>query len=767
VAEAFDRRNVLVDVLALGLVVGLALAVRSLGLEFVFVGDDVVFPPADPQYHLRRAFFTFVHFPDVLLFDPYINYPGGAPVPWPPLFDWTLGAVARLVAQDVHGFERVAAWASPVAGGLAVVPIALAGSLLGGRRVGLVAGVFYALLPIAVDYGRVGYADHHATVAMIGACLLLVCLASARAAVEERPLGRLAAIHSAIRLVLMLTWHGSPLYLVLSEGLLLGVGIWTGRRELLGAQSLGALATGAILLPVIALSPTPLGGEYSSIALSRLHVLGMLGVAGVSGGLWAMQRRRPNGAAIARLLMAMAIVTIGLFVLLLMPGIREGLTPALRFLTMSDEVGAVTGEQSPLFAWLGRTPGSPAVHVWGWFAYAIPLAPAAAWLAWRRPGADPGTRVAALLLGAWGAFFAFLALQQRRYGNDFAPAAAILFALALCALAERATRTLEDRRSGSVVATALALGLCVLLFLPPVCRVDVPRAQATLHALRSPGAIRLDVRDSVAVTLARFMGEVGRMTPETSSYLTPGPSPEYAVIAHANLGHALQYGARRPTATDPFWWYIGRENWDRSFAFFETADEEEAIRLAELLRGRYVVTTTESVPGSVAAHLHRYDGVALEGRAPLTRFRHVTEAAAQGAALGEIFRPGSHRGAPYKLFEIVEGARLEVRTEAALQVVASITLLTPRGRQLVYQQEAFADEAGIARLRLPYWSRADLPLGAAEVAAGTRARGPWRVRAAGIDYVLPVTEAAVRAGTVLHLDADDAANSPARSDQSL
>ena len=49
------------------------LMVRSLGFEFVFVEGEVVFPPADAQYHLRRALYTYENFPAVLLFDPYIN----------------------------------------------------------------------------------------------------------------------------------------------------------------------------------------------------------------------------------------------------------------------------------------------------------------------------------------------------------------------------------------------------------------------------------------------------------------------------------------------------------------------------------------------------------------------------------------------------------------------------------------------------------------------------------------------------------------------
>ena len=74
---------------------GLAFYLRALGFEWVFVGYEVVFPPADAQYHLRRAFFSFVNFPTVLLFDHYINFPDGAAVPWPPLFDFVVGGGAR------------------------------------------------------------------------------------------------------------------------------------------------------------------------------------------------------------------------------------------------------------------------------------------------------------------------------------------------------------------------------------------------------------------------------------------------------------------------------------------------------------------------------------------------------------------------------------------------------------------------------------------------------------------------------------------------
>ena len=91
-----------------------ALGVRALGFEQVFTDEGVIFAPADATYHMRRSFYTFANFPALLLRDPYLNFPGGVNVPWPPLFDFVVGSFARLFADDRAGFERVGAWASTV-----------------------------------------------------------------------------------------------------------------------------------------------------------------------------------------------------------------------------------------------------------------------------------------------------------------------------------------------------------------------------------------------------------------------------------------------------------------------------------------------------------------------------------------------------------------------------------------------------------------------------------------------------------------------------
>jgi asparagine N-glycosylation enzyme membrane subunit Stt3 len=254
------------------------------------------------------------------------------------------------------------------------------------------------------------------------------------------------------------------------------------------------------------------------------------------------------------------------------------------------------------------------------------------------------------------------------------------------------------------------------------------------------------VATSVSHTLHDFLREVRRLTPETSGYLGGEESPEYGIISPANLGHAIQYEARRPTATDPFWWYIGLENWNRSMAFLSAEDETSALFDAKALQARYVITSEEAVPASVSGRLHSRDGASFGLRPGLGHFRLVAESSPGGLGLGAIFRNTKADAVAYKLFEIVPGAQLEVEAEPGTRVVARVEVRSNQGRTFTYRNAARADEDGWARLSLPYAT--ERPKG-----AGSRfgAISLYRIQVGEHSRALRVNESDVAQGRVIRL----------------
>ena len=72
-----------------------------------------------------------------------------------------------------------------------------------------------------------------------------------------------------LRVALLFTWHGSLLYLGLAESLLALTVIATGDRGLAAAQAASSLLSLALFATILTAFPTPLLGDYSSIAPSR------------------------------------------------------------------------------------------------------------------------------------------------------------------------------------------------------------------------------------------------------------------------------------------------------------------------------------------------------------------------------------------------------------------------------------------------------------------------------------------------------------------
>ncbi len=715
-----------------------AFAVRSLGLENVFPGDGtVVFALGDAFYHARRALFSFERLPQILLWDSFLNFPQGAFVPWPPLYDLALAAIARLFGSSQAVFEHVAAWAPVALGTLTLWPVHTAAQRLGGRGAGVTAALLFALFPATVLYSNVGNVDHHAAQALIGALVLALCLAIVSPAQEDAALlpRRFAAL-ALVRAALLLTWSGSLIYLALTEGCLMLAGVLGGRRDLLAGEAASTLATAAIVLPVVLVSGTPLGGPFSAIEISRLHVLLLTAVAIVALGVRALERRWPSRSAGLRLGRAIALGLPVLALLLVATGALRELGLGFDYIAKTDAYEGRNLEQYPLFSFAGGFSDALARRTLGLFAYLVPVAPLAAlWRARERTLREP-----ALVLAAWSAGFGALALLQVRFANDYAPAGSVAFALLLAGSAQAMAR-LTGARAATVLAALLALGL-----LRPVLALHLHAAAPTLRTLRGEAGEADRALATYEGSMLRFAEAVRRATPDTAGFDDPSAAPEYGILAYPGIGHVLHYVARRATPADNFGPYIGPDGYAAVGAFFGLRSEADAVAEAERLRARYVVTTDYGgpVPWTLVNRLHRGDGSAAGDAPAFGRFRLVTEGPAGGRAIGEQFGRGIRsEGAPYKLFEIVPGAQLEAHAAPGTPVTAEVLVRAPTGRLFPWRASGAAGEDGVARLRVPYATNSATP---------ARPVRPYRVTVGDVAHAIVVPEDAVTTGATIRVD---------------
>lgn len=683
-------------------------------------GGDVVFAFGDPYYHLRLALYSWTRFPGFLRFDSYLHHPVGAHVPWPPLYDLLVAGSALLVGGGVHTLELVAAWWPPLLGTLTTLAVYAAGRITAGRPCGLLAALVYALLPASAVVSRVGYADHHAAVACLGSAWLALQLSSLRRT-------RLAASAGlgVVRAALVLTWSGSLAYLGAAEVAFVLVGLLAGRRAPLAFEA-GSLVLSALLLsPAAFASEGQLGGPFSALEFSWLHVVACAVLAlwaAACAALQAAGARRP-----ARVLLGVASGALLVAAVGAIPGVPGGLEAALDFLSRADVWGSANPEQVPLFSGAGS-------EVWAWYlfgalGFALPLVPLALL------ALAVGRRDAALgLLCGWTAAFAAMALLQVRFANDLAPSASVACAVLLL----EAVQALARRRPVFEPRVPLAATLLALVLLAPAIRLHhLPALARTLAARGSAPPVA-----TPEGSFLEFARQVRNATPETSGFLEPTKPAEYGILADPSLGHALHYVARRATPADNFGPYLGGDGFEATLRLLLSPPGDATLAQLRERGIRYVVTDWQPRwhRGSLLQRLHERDGRAQGGQPALAHFRLVAEGPPGGVPLGA---PGP-RGVsvPYKLFEVVPGARLAVRVAPGEHVSAGVTVSGAKGRRFVHRVAAIADETGCALLELPYATVTDAPV---------RPQGPYRLRLGGSEVRIDVSEREVREGAFVTL----------------
>jgi asparagine N-glycosylation enzyme membrane subunit Stt3 len=685
----------------------------------------------DALFAARRGLYSFTKFPEVLSFDSFIGYPDGAASPAPPLFGWAMAAVARLFGDDTLTFETVAAWTSPLLASLMVWPAYSIGRSVASPAVGLGAAWLAAILPSGILITSIGNSDHHAAVALIASCWL----ASSVAIVGHsgRGLAVFATLQAVAMALMAFTWSGSLLYIALGGGAQLGAILLLhgGSKRLYALGASAGLATLA-LLPWLLEAPAPLGGALSSQTLSWLHALTLLCLATLAVGLGAWEGARKSRGAGTRMLRALALASALALPLLLAPSIQQEFERGLDFLVKQDSWAASNPEQLPLFHSQSSTTARSAITRLGLFAYLVPLLPF--YLVVRTLRARGRERERILVLTLWVSALSLLLLSQIRYGTDFTTPGSVAFAMLLADV----QRGLATRLRPSL-ANWLTLALAVGMLSPPIQGFHQPRVRHLTTRWLQPDIPDSREHLSRAETLLRFGEIIREATPPVSGFFDTTVRPEYGILVPPTLGHAFVYHARRPVVSNNLGPYLDPEKLRLTLDFYTASNERQAVAAVEALGIRYVVTrqTTPS-PGSFESALHESHGSSHLGKTTSGRFRLVAMGPNQGTPLAS-HRAAARRGksAVYKLFEKVQGAELRAEGAPRSLAIATMALQPEQGPPFLFRAAAYADESGVARLRVPYPSKGS---------ASVRSSGPYHVRVGDEQFSYEVDERDVLEG---------------------
>jgi dolichyl-diphosphooligosaccharide--protein glycosyltransferase len=740
--------------LAAGLpLAALALLVRALPFPTVFAPSGIHPSGPDAYYHLRRIAYTVVGFPRFLDFDPYLAFPdGGRPI-WPPLFDFTLAALARLCLGPQTGppLEGPLMWVPPLLGAATVLALFLLARRAWGLLTAWLAGLLLALLPAHFVYSRLGELDHHAAVAL--AVTLVFATALTRIRCAGAPAGGLLAESlplGAAHAFALLLWPGCLLAVLAADAALLACILTRDQRA--QAVLLARRCALAHALALVAVAPFAWEnvwerwGSFSPVVLSRFQPL-LLAAGAACFGLLAegFERLRFPETAARRALAALAT---GGVVLALSasaaPGLLSGAGDAWGWLARREEFQARVAESQPMLR-LGAEGIDTEIlqQVFTRLAIAAPLLLLALALGARgRP--DAGER---LFLAAWTGVWLAAALMQQRFVNELSVPFALLVAVCVGDLTQAARRRLQGRAQLALAGLA-ALAIAGWL-LAPIRHFYAPDLANAGRVLRGEPA-RLSGWQPEQRALTRLARWLAENSPTTSGYWDASVRPEYGLLAAWGDGHQLRYVAERPVVQDNFGDDVSQRTFALAEGYFAAPSEAEALRIAEGLRARYVVVrgggsghSQGYAAHSLFARLHRLRGteasLAAAGAAPdgvpaLAHHRLIFDAEVRWGA-GRGLRP------QYKIFEIVPGARITGRARPGAVVRAELPIRLGRRGGMIFSGETRAGADGGYQIVVPYANDA--------AAHEIRPAGAYRIRSDGREIAVSVSDTQVREGALV------------------
>ncbi|WP_316968703.1 STT3 domain-containing protein [Candidatus Methanocrinis alkalitolerans] len=696
----------------------LGLLVRLAPMRGALVGGDVLFYGSDSYYHMRRVLYTVEHFPSTLWFDPYLNYPKGMELLWPPLFDQLIAGTALLLgAGSQRSVEMVGAIVPPILGSLAIVSLYLLARALFGRRVALLSALFFALNPHHASASIFGRPDHHVfeTFLLVNILLFLVLALKSK---DKRLF--YAACSGVFMASLAYTWIGAGAYI-------------------------GTFLVYIAIQATLHLRRRTSSEDDLSIFLAAFGVCLILMIP-----FWKEAWLTPSFFTAAALLLMTSII------LLLSRTFRERDLPWPAFLPAVAALGYLL--LIAAYA-LGPSMGASllfneALSYFFGGSLSHKVAEAAPLYAAVRPLSVTGFNLTIAVMGfaclwrsnidkdqllflVWTVSILIFALFQNRFLYVLSASMSVLMPLFFF----RAVAIFDASRWGRSEDLSRYFGPALLILLL------IPSAATVSEGLSVRPAIVEDGWDAPLLWLAEN-------SMETRSFGELEEAPEYGVLCWWDRGNWILYRSKRPVVANGF--QAGAEDAAR---FFLSGGETEAKRILDERRSRYVVTDSKMVGSGLSAiplwigeeptDYVRNDGA---GRQHTEKFMRTTLARChlydcrEMSHLRLIYESepmGSASPADQvKIFEVVAGARIVVASGADEEIIATLNLTTNQGRLFQYAMSGTAQN-GRCELIVPY---------STEGGGAVRALGPYIISSGGERKLVFVAEEEVIHGRVMMVE---------------
>jgi asparagine N-glycosylation enzyme membrane subunit Stt3 len=471
----------------------LAAMVRCITYRQAYQEDGWHLADGDSYYHLRRVEQTIQRGGRVPMFDPHLAFPEGQRIQWHGGYDLLVAGLVVAscgTTPDRGCLTTVAAVSTPCLGVVATLLSLWLGWKLGGRWVGVGAGLLFTAYPFSAGAAALGHVDHHVLEPLLVAVWFLLLI-------KKRPTS------SGVVAGLSFAFFPSALLPVVSTVMALSI-----RRLLLGERRDSdwrfVVTATLILVPVVLTGPFPDVVEPGGVSLFHLLTMATATMAVVVSEVTVRITTRRR--------VLMGLLPYPLFGLGLLAAVWSPLATLLHF---GAARGLWTGvvQQVPLGATVAATfvigmllgGACIAVIVYGWRE-------------------DRGEYV---LLGLTALPLVSAGTLQIRFLPMASALLTPVLALTVAAYGRWLVGVTRDLRRRTRLLAMAVVGALALLMLAPL---------REYFFIKQEGGDHHGMRDGI--TLLRRLG-------------ARGPGAE-AVLADWVWGHHILWFARRPTVASPF-----------------------------------------------------------------------------------------------------------------------------------------------------------------------------------------------------------------------